>query len=124
MARRPDDRFPDVVALLEAVTTLYRQQVGAEPRPMPAVGAFTAMDYTNRGNIYDDLGHSEEALADHTRAIDLDPAYATAYTNTGVVLGNQGKLHKSLSYFEKAAQLGDHVGAQNAAIVRRMLNAN
>jgi tetratricopeptide (TPR) repeat protein len=104
LAKQPDDRFPDVAALLDAVSTLYRQQIGEEPRPQPEAGAFTAGDYSNRGVTYANLGRYDEALADHTRAIDLDPAYATAYSNRGLTYKNLGRYDEALADFTRAIE--------------------
>ena len=70
---------------------------------------------------YADLGEQEAALADFTRALTLDPNYATAYLNIGALLGNQGRLQEALPYLKQAAQLGDPQGAPYAAQVRQML---
>jgi tetratricopeptide (TPR) repeat protein len=105
LAKRPDDRFSDVAALLEAVTTLYRQQIGEEPRPQPEAGAFTAGDYSNRGNTYKNLGRYDEALADYTRAIERDPAYALAYNNRGVTYADLGRSEEALADYTRAIEL-------------------
>jgi tetratricopeptide (TPR) repeat protein len=104
LAKRPADRLPSMTDLLNAVTTFYRQQLGEEPRPFPAATAFTAEDYNNRGRTYHDLGRYDEARADFTRAIALDPAYAPAYYN-------RGRHYDDLKQFEEA--LNDY----NRAIV-------
>jgi tetratricopeptide (TPR) repeat protein len=80
-----------------------------------------AQAYYNRGNTYDALQQHEAALADYSRTIDLYPNYAQAYSNLGALLANQGQLREALRYFEKAAQLGDALGAQHAARVRQTL---
>ena len=40
--------------------------------------------YNNRGIAYDDLENYQAALADYSRAIVLNPQYATAYNNRGL----------------------------------------
>jgi len=42
--------------------------------------------------------------------------------NIGALYGNRGMLREALPYFEKAAQLGDPKGAQNAQLARQMMN--
>lgn len=81
-----------------------------------------AKAYYNRASLYDDLGQRHAAFADYTQAIHLDPTDGSAYLNIGVLLVNQRQLAEALSYFEKAAQLGQPRAAQYAAQVRQVLS--
>jgi tetratricopeptide (TPR) repeat protein len=105
MAKRPDERFPDVAALLDAVTTLYRQQVGAEPRPQPEAGEFTAIDYSNRGTTYQMLQKFEEALEDFNRAIAADPTDPEVYSARGGTYSSLGRFDEALADFTRAMEL-------------------
>ena len=78
--------------------------------------------YYNRGNTYQNLGRIDEALADYGQTIQLNPEYANVYLNIGVLYSHQGMLREALPYFEKAAQFGSQKGAQNAQLVRQMMN--
>jgi len=40
-----------------------------------------AKAYNGRGNAYQDKGDHDQAIADYTQAIRLDPKYAVAYNN-------------------------------------------
>jgi tetratricopeptide (TPR) repeat protein len=51
------------------------------------------------------LGRFEEAIASYQQAIQLQPDYADAYQNLGVVLLKIGKVPESLSAFGKAIAL-------------------
>jgi serine/threonine protein kinase len=121
LAKTAAGRPQSLAALLDRLTRLYRQQVGREPPARPEAGLFTAVDYNNRGSTYAALQQHQAALADFSRAIDLDPNFAGAYLNLGALLANQGQLREALAYFEKAAQLGHTQGAQYAAQVRQRL---
>jgi tetratricopeptide (TPR) repeat protein len=83
-----------------------------------------AQAYVGRGTTYAALQQYEVALCDYERAIELDPNNARAYSNLGALLGHHGKLLEALSYFETGAQLGDPLGAQNAAQVRQVLGTD
>ena len=49
-----------------------------------------AVFYNNRGWAYRDQGELDKAIADFTKAIELDPTYAVAYNNRGFVYHDQG----------------------------------
>ena len=47
------------------------------------------------------------AIADYTKAIELDPNYRNAYTNRGINKENLGDLNGACADWKKAARLGD-----------------
>lgn len=47
------------------------------------------MAYNNRGIAYRNNQQHEKAIIDFTRAIELSPKYANAYTNRGGVYGHK-----------------------------------
>jgi tetratricopeptide (TPR) repeat protein len=51
------------------------------------------------------LGKMDNAIASYQKAIQLNPNYADAYQNLGVVLLKIGKVPESLSAFKKAIAL-------------------
>jgi len=67
------------------------------------------------------MGEKKAALADFNRVLMLAPNNAYAYIAIGVVLINAGQLVEALSYLDKAAELGNRVGAQYAEQVRHRL---
>jgi tetratricopeptide (TPR) repeat protein len=105
LAKQLDDRFASVDALLDALAQLYQAQRGTEPRPLPTIGILTAVDYTNRGNTYEKLGRFAEALADHTRAITLDPTFAMAFYNRGITYTKLGQFDEALADHTQAIAL-------------------
>ncbi|MEI6687187.1 MAG: tetratricopeptide repeat protein, partial [Planctomycetota bacterium] len=46
-----------------------------------------------------------EAIADYTKAIELNPNLATAYYNRGIVLKSLGKTEAAIADFTKARDL-------------------
>ncbi|MBD0362639.1 MAG: tetratricopeptide repeat protein, partial [Coleofasciculus sp. C3-bin4] len=63
------------------------------------------------------LGRLEEAIASYKQAIQLNPNYADAYQNLGVVLLKIGKVPESLSAFGKAIALHE---TKNPAEAQRL----
>ena len=55
-----------------------------------------------KGDILRDQGHNEEAVAEHERALALDPSNVSAATSLGFDYGMHGEFDKSLEYFDKA----------------------
>ena len=67
--------------------------------------------YYNRGAAYDDLGRYQEAIADYTTAIKINPDYAIAYIKRGFAKENLGR--DCCDDYKKACDLGESLGCQN-----------
>jgi tetratricopeptide (TPR) repeat protein len=78
-----------------------------------------AYSYYLRGAVHSELQRPDEALADYTRSIELDPDFAPAYYNYGVLLFQRNLWRESLAYIEKAAQLGHPQGPELGALLKR-----
>jgi tetratricopeptide (TPR) repeat protein len=61
--------------------------------------------YNNRGTTYHNLQNYPAALADYTRAIELDPQFAAAYHNRGVTYAKQQDYKAALADFANAIKL-------------------
>jgi len=72
-----------------------------------------AITYSNRGLAYEAKGLVDKAIADHTKAIALNPDYAAAYNNRAWDYHLQGQDAKGLPDAEKAVALAPN----NAAII-------
>ena len=65
----------------------------------------SAVDYFYRGNSNSEKGRYAEAIADYTKAIQINPQDASAYYNRGNAYDNQGKYDLAIADFTKAIQL-------------------
>lgn len=65
----------------------------------------TATGYFSRGNMHFQLRRYDLAVADYTRAIELDPRYVLAYDNRGVVYNRLGDVERAVRDFARAIEL-------------------
>ncbi len=79
--------------------------------------------WNERGRCYQALQLHEDAMADYSKALSLNPQFAQAYNNIGTLYAAQGKLDKALEYCQKGASLGDPLAEQNAASLRALMGA-
>ena len=77
--------------------TLCILSSGCDSRSAPA--------YNNRGIAYSEQGEFEKAIADLTKAIELDPTDAPAYKNRGDAYWQEGELDKATADYNKVIEL-------------------
>ncbi len=65
------------------------------------------MHYSNRAYSYLNTGELDKAIADYSKAIELDSSYALAYYNRGIAYYNTGQSDLAIADFNKAIQLSD-----------------
>ena len=63
--------------------------------------------YISRGLAYSNLNRTEEEKADYLKTIELDPEYAYAYNNFGVVMYEEENFEAALDYLNKALDLDE-----------------
>jgi tetratricopeptide (TPR) repeat protein len=61
--------------------------------------------YVYRGQAYSTSSRWDKALADYTKAIELDPKVAQAWRNRGCAYARQGQTDKAIADFSKAMEL-------------------
>ena len=64
-----------------------------------------AAGYNRRGNQYSRNGAYEQAIADYTRALELDAAFAEAWFNRGVSWYELGRYAESIADLTQAIEL-------------------
>lgn len=69
------------------------------------------MAYLNRGLAYSEVERLDEAIADLSRAIELDPAFWSAYRHRGIVYWMQGNQDASYQDYLKARELAGEDGS-------------
>ncbi|HEY6284533.1 MAG TPA: protein kinase [Ktedonobacteraceae bacterium] len=87
LSERHTDRYEDVITFVNALEK-------------------TAQQWLDEGSTFSRLQKYEEALVAFEQAIRLDPNYANAYHDKGVVLDHLGKRREAKQAYEKASQLG------------------
>ena len=65
----------------------------------------SAEDYFNRGNTRIDKDDLDGAIADHSKAIELNPKYAEAYYSRGFARGDKGELNDAIADYSKAIEI-------------------
>lgn len=56
----------------------------------------------NRGFAYDKLGKFDDAIADYSTAIQIDPKNAYTYYNKGISLDRRGNYEQAIECFTAA----------------------
>jgi tetratricopeptide (TPR) repeat protein len=77
-----------------------------------------AKGHYNLGLYHFTEGHIEEAIANFTQAIAINPNFADAYYSRGLVQYAVGYYKKSLADFQTACNLGSELGCKNAAAIK------
>ena len=65
--------------------------------------------YRNRGVAYADIGENDEAIADFTKAMRLEPNFPFDYISRGHVYLNEGKVPEAIKDFTTAIQLEPNI---------------
>jgi serine/threonine protein kinase len=105
LAKEPEERYASASELIAAISRLYEGWYGQPPRGVPEVAGFTAVDYSNRGKTYAELGRHEEALNDLNKALEIDASLAMSYSNRGGIYHAPGRHEDALADFNKAVRI-------------------
>jgi tetratricopeptide (TPR) repeat protein/ABC-type oligopeptide transport system ATPase subunit len=72
-----------------------------------------SITYFHRGKVYSNLGKSDQAIENYSKAIEVDQIYVNAYNNRGVEYSKLGQSDKAVSDYCKAIELNpNHFQAQ------------
>ncbi len=82
---------------------------------MPESVHETVSAHLDHGGDCLDKGKYDDAIADYTKAIALDPNFADAYSNRGVVYYEKGNKEQTIADFRKALEIdpSDHLTKNN-----------
>ena len=94
--------------LLGSTTALATAAVVLSPQ---AAHAQSAADYVNAGVEKGESGDLQGAIADFTKAIEINPQYAIAYTNRGFAKSNSKDYQGAIVDYNKAIQINPQYAA-------------
>ncbi|MGW5684097.1 tetratricopeptide repeat protein [Nonomuraea sp. NPDC003754] len=92
-------RFGESARLVQAAIDLAERDL-ADVHPIHRL-----VLYANRAQLRAMSGEPEQALADYTRAIEIDPGYPDYYLDRGDLLRRLGRTEQALADFESAMRL-------------------
>ena len=88
--------------LILIALALFISACAAHPTPKPEDNAEA---YFVRGVTYARKGQYDKAIADFTKAIELNPRHAEAYINRGLAYKNTGQYDQAISDCTKAIEI-------------------
>lgn len=91
--------LPVLLLLAFSGTVAYEQSAPGQTVPRSAV------DYYSRGIARGEKGDSEGAIADFTKAIEINPRYAEAYYNRGVARFRRGDADGAIADYTRAIEI-------------------
>jgi Flp pilus assembly protein TadD len=82
-----------------------------------AINHDSVFAHEDLGNVYLALGRLDEALAEYSAVLQLEPRNAHALNNVGTVLARQGQMSKAIDEFRAALAIdpGFNLAGQNLA---------
>ena len=90
----PNEAFEDITKELRKVVKELR------------ISLKTKEEWLEEGNAFWNLKRYEEALVAYDHAVQLDPNFALAYNNKGILLQNMKRRNEAEAAFQKARELG------------------
>jgi serine/threonine protein kinase len=110
LEKRPEHRFSDFVELRTALEGWAVENEWSSVIPEPVTisqleSAMTAMDWSNRGYSFGQLGHNEDSYQCYLRALDVDPTCFGIHTNIGSALMRLGRFEEGLRHHQKETEI-------------------
>jgi tetratricopeptide (TPR) repeat protein len=82
-----------------------------------------AIAYSNRGDAYSRKGDDAHAIADYSKAIEIDPNFEEAYLNRGSVYASKGEYDRAIVDYSKAIDINPkfeaHANRGSAYLAKR-----
>ena len=112
-----DGRFPPDIAFSACTNVI---SLGTD------AGQKLAIAYGRRGNVYHDKGEYDRAIADYTKALEINPRDAVAYNNRGIAYRAKGDNESAIADYSKAIEMNprDAVAYNNRGIAYRAQSDN
>jgi Flp pilus assembly protein TadD len=91
----------------------YRRALRARP---------TAQTYNGLGFVLARQGHTDQALAEFRKAIEVDPKFTPAFNNLAETLASEGRLDEAAHYYELSLVQSPNAAVYNAlgGVLRRL----
>ena len=103
-----------VVLLIAGGQFLGLLEVSLPGSPATSPTAETATQHNEQGMAFDEAGQYDNAIAEYTRAIEVDSNYAEAYSNRGYAYSNKGEYDNAIADYTRAIELdSEYAGAYN-----------
>ncbi|MCU0474813.1 MAG: tetratricopeptide repeat protein [Anaerolineae bacterium] len=102
LAKDPAQRPQSWGEVLDALTGLYTDLVGAAPAPEPEGAPLLARELMDKGYSLTELGRYEEALSAYDQAIDQQPDLSWAWARKGRTLRLLERYTEALACYDKA----------------------
>ena len=90
---------------LEKIVKPLRQEEEDDEKERGKKNQLTFWDYIRRGDRLIEKGDYENAIAEYSQAIQLEPDYASAYNNRGVAYSYLNEYKKAITDFQKVMEL-------------------
>jgi tetratricopeptide (TPR) repeat protein len=101
LAKRREERYARLDELLAELIKLHEAH-SDDPLLEVRSEALTAMDFTNRGLTFGNLGQYQRAIADFDEAVRLDPTLVIAFANRANSYAALGRHGRAIADFDAA----------------------
>ncbi len=91
-------RTVTLVGIWKDTITLWSYQIALDPTKIPVA-------YMNRGLAYEKDGKIRLALADYSKALEINPEYAKAYNNRGVAYAGMHRYQEAMDDYNRSIEL-------------------
>jgi tetratricopeptide (TPR) repeat protein len=104
MRKEPSARYQTFSELRNDLDILLRKKAGVSVSPQD-VQTLEAWELYNKAFSLSSLGHLEEAVAQYTKVLELQPDNTDALNNKGVCLRKLGRAEEALVCYDRAVEV-------------------
>lgn len=116
----PEISWAEAMAAAEDISVLRKERVyvkhplnyrltSSEITALDEKKPTTAREYNSRGNNYLNIGDRDKAIADFTKAVELDPDFAYAWANRGITYAHLKNVAAANADLDRADQIDPRV---------------